>query len=87
MHISNYAKQISNWGVPVFKFSPSVTDKIGLLKFFLPITVAARSKESNVFVRVKAGIVGSIPTQDIDVFVRLFFVCVVPCIGSGLATG
>jgi hypothetical protein len=34
-----------------------------------------------------AGIVGSKPTRGIDVCVRLIFVCVAMCIGSGLATG
>jgi hypothetical protein len=34
-----------------------------------------------------AGIVGSNPTQGIDVCVRLFCVCVVLCVGSGLTTG
>jgi hypothetical protein len=43
----------------------------------LPITVAAR---------LNVGIVGSNPTQDMDVCVRLFCVCVVLCVGSGLAT-
>jgi hypothetical protein len=40
-----------------------------------------------VYEAVKAGIVGSNPTQGMDVCVRLFCVCVVLCIGSGLATG
>jgi hypothetical protein len=34
-----------------------------------------------------AGIVGSNPTQGMDLRVRLFFVCVVLCVGNGLATG
>jgi hypothetical protein len=42
-----------------------------------PITAAARSK---------VGIVGSNPTQGIDAVVRLFCVCVVMCLSSGLAT-
>jgi hypothetical protein len=49
----------------------------------LPITVAARSKAWTVFVRSNAGIVGSNPTQDIDVCLCLFCVCM----GSDLATG
>jgi hypothetical protein len=36
-----------------------------------PITVAARSKAGNVFIRSNAGIVGSIPTQGMDVCLRL----------------
>jgi hypothetical protein len=45
------------------------------------ITVAARS----VFARSNDAIVGSSPTQGIDVCVRLFYLCVVLCVGSGLA--
>jgi hypothetical protein len=52
-----------------------------------PITVAARSKAWTVFARSNAGNVGSNPTQGMDVCVRLFCVCVVLCVGSGLATG
>jgi hypothetical protein len=52
-----------------------------------PITVAVRSKVSTVFARSNARIVGSNPTQDMYICVRLFCVCVVLCVGSGLATG
>jgi hypothetical protein len=52
-----------------------------------PITVAARSKARNVFARLKAGNMGSNPTQGMDDCVRLFYVCVVLCVGSGLANG
>jgi hypothetical protein len=52
-----------------------------------PITVAELSKARTVFARSNAGIVGSNPTQFMDVCVRLFCVCVVPCVNSGLATG
>jgi hypothetical protein len=55
--------------------------------FTLPITVAPRSKAWTVFTRSNAGIVGSNPTQDVVVCVRLFFVCVLLCVGSGLAAG
>jgi hypothetical protein len=51
-----------------------------------PLTVAARSKAWTVFARSITGIVGSNPTRDMDVCVRLFCVCVVLCVGSGLAT-
>jgi hypothetical protein len=37
--------------------------------------------------RSKPGIVGSNPTQGMDVSVRLFCVCVDPHVGSDLATG
>jgi hypothetical protein len=53
-----------------------------LLYESLPITVAARSKAWTVFARSNAEIVGSNPTQGMDVCLRLFCVCV----GSGLAT-
>jgi hypothetical protein len=51
-----------------------------------PITVAARSKARTVLARSNAGIVGSNPTQGMAVCVLLFCVCVVQCVGSGLAT-
>jgi hypothetical protein len=41
----------------------------------------------NCLVLSNAAIVGSNPTQVIDVCVRLFCVYVVLCVGSGLATG
>jgi hypothetical protein len=47
----------------------------------------ARFKAWNVFARLNAGIMGSNPTQGMDVCVRLFCVCVFLCVGSGLATG
>jgi hypothetical protein len=52
-----------------------------------PIAVAARSKTWSLFAPSNAAIVGSNPTQGIDVCVRLFCVCFVLCVGSGLATG
>jgi hypothetical protein len=48
-----------------------------------PITVAARSKAWTVLARSNTGIVGSKPTQGMDVCLHFFCVCV----GSGLATG
>jgi hypothetical protein len=48
-----------------------------------PITVAARSEPVTVFDRSNSGVVGSNPTQDMGVSLRLFCVCV----GSGLASG
>jgi hypothetical protein len=53
----------------------------------LSITVAARSKAWTVFARSNTGVVGSNDTRDMDVCVRLFCVCVVLCVGSGVATG
>jgi hypothetical protein len=46
----------------------------------MPITVVARSKTSTVFARSSAGIVGSNPTQGMDVYVRLICVCVGLCV-------
>jgi hypothetical protein len=61
---------------------PSLT----ILIAFWPITMAARSKAWTVFVRSNTTIVGSNPTQGMDICVRLCCVCVVLCGGSGLAT-
>jgi hypothetical protein len=52
-----------------------------------PITVASRYKARTVFARSTAEIVGSNSTQGMDICVRLFCICVVLCVGSGLATG
>jgi hypothetical protein len=41
----------------------------------------------NCIVRSNTGIVDSNPTQGMDVCLRLFCVCVVVCVGSGLASG
>jgi hypothetical protein len=49
--------------------------------------VAAQSKAWTVFARSNAGTVGSNPTQGIDVFLHLFYVYFVLCVGRGLATG
>jgi hypothetical protein len=62
-------------------------EMIGWLVNIEPITVAAQSKTWTVFDRSNAGIVGSNTTQGMDVCVRLLCVCVVLCVGSGLATG
>jgi hypothetical protein len=53
----------------------------------LPITVAAQCKAWTAFVRSGSGVVGSDPTRGMFVCVRLFCVCVVLCVGIGLATG
>jgi hypothetical protein len=56
----------------------------GKFKLWLT-TVVTRSKAWTAFARSNAGIMGSNPTQSMDVYVRLFCVCAVPCAGSGLA--
>jgi hypothetical protein len=53
----------------------------------VPITVAARSKAWTALARSNTGNVGYNSTQGMDVCVRLFCVCIVLCVGSGLATG
>jgi hypothetical protein len=52
----------------------------------MPVAVTVRSKAWTVFAHSNTGIMGSNPTQDVDVFLRLFCVYVL-CVGSGLATG
>jgi hypothetical protein len=54
-----------------------------LLMWQQPITMATQSKAWIVFAHSKTGIMGSNPTQDMDVRLRLSCVCV----GNGLATG
>jgi hypothetical protein len=49
-------------------------------KRHLPITIYAPSEAWTVFARSKTGIVGSNPTRGMDI-------CVVLCVGSGVATG
>jgi hypothetical protein len=49
------------------------------------MTVAARSKAWTLFARSNAEIVGSNPTQGMDICVRLFCVCTVLCAGSQVA--
>jgi hypothetical protein len=53
------------------------------------MTVAVRCNAWTAFARPDVGIVGSNPTQVIDVCIMcvLFCVCVVLCVGKGLATG
>jgi hypothetical protein len=54
-----------------------------------PVTVAGRSETCTVFVRSEAMIVVSNPTQGMDVWCMyaFFCVCVVLCLGRGLAMG
>jgi hypothetical protein len=66
----------------------------GLVAYILLLVVvtdadhSGRAVESmNRLLPVEHWIVGSNPTRDIDVCVRLFYVCVIQCVGSGLATG
>jgi hypothetical protein len=59
--------------ISVSKYVKKYTDFYNLLEI-LPITVAVRSKAWILFARLKAGILGSNPTQRMDVCVRLFCV-------------
>jgi hypothetical protein len=54
---------------------------------FRPIRVAALSGAWTIFVHSHAGIMVSSPTRGMHVCVRLFCVCVVLCVGSGLVKG
>jgi hypothetical protein len=49
--------------------------------------MAALSNECTVLALSNTGIVGSNPNQGTDVCMRLFYVYVFLCVGSGLATG
>jgi hypothetical protein len=60
-------------------FSPNF-----LSSSMLIITVAASSKACTVFARSEAGIVGSNPTQGMDIWCVCVFLCL--CTGRGLAT-
>jgi hypothetical protein len=53
----------------------------------MSITVAARSMAWTVFARSNTGVVGSNPTLGMDVCVRLLCVCIILCVGCGLAAG
>jgi hypothetical protein len=61
--------------------------KNALQEACMPITVAARSKAWTIFARSSTGVVGSNPARGMCVCIRLFCVCVVLCVGNGLATG
>jgi hypothetical protein len=61
---------------------------VNIITFLLmQIAVVSRSKTWTFFARWNAGIVGSNPTQGIDVCLHLLCVRVVLCVGSGFATG
>jgi hypothetical protein len=71
--------------VPRLVHDPSIQihSSLSFINHPTPITVAARPKARTVFARSNAGIVGSNPTQGMDVCMCVYSVCV----GSGLATG
>jgi hypothetical protein len=65
----------------------TVIREIWRLYSIVPVTVAECSKAWTVLDRLDAGIVGSNPTQDIDVYgyVYVYSMSVLPCVGRGLA--
>jgi hypothetical protein len=82
---------IKNVNFPLSNLKIALLQKVLLVLFSgehgPSTTVAARCEVWNVFARSNNAIVGSNPTQGIDVCVRLFCVCVVLCVSRGLATG
>jgi hypothetical protein len=71
--------------------SPSTSaevKKMWIYTFTKPVTVAERSKAYTVFARWEAGIMGSNPTQGMDVWCLCVCVCVFLCLCTrrGLAT-
>jgi hypothetical protein len=56
------------------------------LMLVLTHLVCGRPKAWTAFANSNAGIVGSNPTRGMNVCVRLFCVCIVLCVGRGLAT-
>jgi hypothetical protein len=49
--------------------------------------MAALPKTLDASALLNTGVVGSNPIRCMDVWLRLFYVCFVLCVGSGLATG
>jgi hypothetical protein len=69
------------------KIPTQLADLSGFI-YFRPVIVAERSKACTIFARSEAGIVGSTPTEVMDVwYVSVFIlcVCVVLCLDRGLA--
>jgi hypothetical protein len=64
-----------------------ISSDVGPISVVGPVTVDAQSTAWTVFGRSNTGIVCLNPTRGMDVCVRLFCVCVVLCVGRGLATG
>jgi hypothetical protein len=81
---STYSQQMCNI-VPCFGFISNKWWVPDQMKRF--IKSLATSISHTVCARSDAGIVGSNPTRVMDICVRLFCVCIVLFVGSGLATG
>jgi hypothetical protein len=71
-HETDRHKHLINMVCNVMKRKKKFTSILGLLVCYLPITVAVRSNACTVFARSNAGIVGSNPTQGMDVCMSLF---------------
>jgi hypothetical protein len=72
----------------VLQSQPHILLNLSVLITYKPVTVAERSRACTVFARLEAGIVGSNHTQGMDVWCvcAFFCVCVILCLGRGLAT-
>jgi hypothetical protein len=83
--IADWITGCPDWGfLCAFSVHPG---KFPCIVSALPIPVAARSKTWTLLLRSNTGVVGSNPTRNMDVCLRLFCVCVVLCVGNGLAMG
>jgi hypothetical protein len=70
-----------------FPQSPLWKPQLHNRKFLVGSPVAARSKAWTIFALLTTGVVGSNPTRGMDVCARLFCICVVLCVSSGLEMG
>jgi hypothetical protein len=64
----------------MFPYGKQTLDLCTIIPYKLTITVAARSKALNVFARSNAGIVGSNPTQGMDVCIVCIYSVFVFCV-------
>jgi hypothetical protein len=78
----SYITRSSNLSLSIFSQTTRCTEICTYIFDYGPITVAARSKVWTVFARSNAGIVGSNPTQGMDVYV-----CGSRVRAVGIATG
>jgi hypothetical protein len=79
---------VGGFNILLYKWSPKVRDCDIIIEWsifwtlsnVLPITAAARSKAWTVYAHSNAGIVGSYPTQGMDVCVCVYSVFVLFCV-------
>jgi hypothetical protein len=74
--IRNEDRHLTNIGLYLVHYATATKSIIDAIYSDSPIAVAARSKAWTVFARSNTGILGSNPTQGMDVCVLLFSVCV-----------